>query len=334
MKKSIGIIITVSVALLGLGCGGGGENKPPESTLESNKTGVFRDNEVEGMYYETESGSGLTDSSGRFSYKIDEKVRFYVGDILLGEAQGEDVITPVDLVDGASGASHPTAINIARFLISIDDDNDLSNGINISENVRNLCENKSIDFDMSTSDFENDGEIQVLVSTLTSATIAGSRSLVSAVFAQQHLQNTIDSILGTGEDKIQLLGPDTSLIGEDFIPFMAIRNRNVVESGGVMVRAVDVRSTLEMEDDEFILDAWVLNDIDLQSTYGFQRSVTLKSVKNGVMREYGCKDDSCGEDSIIIDVGNRKLTLIDTSVKNEQSGELILLSGSLSWQDR
>ncbi len=109
---------------------------------------------------------------------------------MLGKTFGKAVITPVDLVSGGSD-SNPTVVNIARFLQTIDNDANPSNGIQIPAELRTLAQGKSIDFSQSEVSFSNDGNVQVLVSELTAATTAGARALVSSNVAQAHLSSAI-----------------------------------------------------------------------------------------------------------------------------------------------
>jgi hypothetical protein len=172
------------------GCGGGGGGSTEVQVGGDTATGVFLDSAVEGLAYASGNTSGLTNASGQFAYEVGRTVRFTVGDIVIGETIGKRLITPVDLVAGGD-ADHPTVLNIARFLQTIDDDGNTSNGIRITEQVRALAQGRSVNFAQSVSDFSNDGNVQVIVSELTAATIAGARSLVSVDIARAHLSNTI-----------------------------------------------------------------------------------------------------------------------------------------------
>ena len=168
------------------GTGGGG-------TVTS--TGIFVDSPVEGLRYVTNSLEGQTDTGGRFNYRAGETVQFYVGDILIGGAAGALELSPIDLVPGAKNESHPAVTNIARFLQTIDDDGNPRNGIRITDVVADLARGESINFNQTISAFENDGAVQVLVSSLTSATPAGARSLVPASVAQAHLRSSLLGLL-------------------------------------------------------------------------------------------------------------------------------------------
>ena len=82
--------------------------------------GQLIDAPVQGVRYESGSVSGITGDFGEFQYETGGTIRFFIGDIALGEAvRGKAVITPLDLVaDGTIDT--PAVINIARLLQSLD----------------------------------------------------------------------------------------------------------------------------------------------------------------------------------------------------------------------
>lgn len=187
--------ILVCLSVFGLsGCGGGGSGgSGSEEAVDTGKsiaTGVFLDSAVEGITYISGNISGITDANGTFRYETGGTVRFMIGDLVIGEAQGQGVITPVDFVNGGD-ASHPTVLNIVRFLLTIDNDGNPNNGIQISEAMRDLARGESITFVQSTASFAADGNVQTLVSVITAATAASARTLVTDSVAQNHLRNTI-----------------------------------------------------------------------------------------------------------------------------------------------
>lgn len=137
-------------------CGGGGGGG--SSTI----SGQVVDSLVEGLQYTSGSISGLTDANGRFQAAPGADITFRVGDITLGTLSARDVLNIVDLVDGAElySTANPRIYNTARFLQSIDDDRDTSNGIQITQQVRDLAVGVSMDFSdpswdsaSSTTDF-------------------------------------------------------------------------------------------------------------------------------------------------------------------------------------
>ncbi len=195
MKNScFNYLCTLLVAMLVSACGssgGGGDGGSNNKTL----TGIFVDSPVEGLRWVSGDMVGTTDTAGTFKYKSGATVQFYVGDILIGEATGNSVLIPIDLVASAQDITNPTVTNIIRFLMTLDNDNDPSNGIEITEASANLALGETVDFAQSTSDFSASGDIQVLISTLTSATDEGARLLTSVSDAQTHAENSIKDLL-------------------------------------------------------------------------------------------------------------------------------------------
>ncbi len=187
------IALTASAITLLAACGGGGggsDDPPPPPPIVS---GVFIDAPVEGLRWESGELAGTTDAEGAFEYREGDAVRFYLGDILLGESEGFRVIIPVDIVPGAQNIDNPQVLNIARLMLTLDDDGNAANGIEITPTVADLTAGESIDFAVSTAQFTTDN--QVLVNRLTAATSAGARDLVTAPFAREHLRLTIARLL-------------------------------------------------------------------------------------------------------------------------------------------
>ena len=206
MKIQLLLPLIISSFLLLSACSGGGsDNFPVNSATQS---GVFIDSHVEGISYVSATLSGTTDADGTFNYETNESVTFSIGDITLGSASGAAVITPVDLVSGATSETDPVVTNIARFLQTLDDDGNPDNGIMISSAVTNLAAGKSIDFTLSASDFENNGNVQTVIAELTAPTSAGARSLVTATQAQAHMNGSLIALL-SGNYSGSFSGGDT-----------------------------------------------------------------------------------------------------------------------------
>ncbi len=196
-------IVTLSafgaVALFLVSCGGGGNDSTPgpsanvtERTVE---TGRFIDSPVIGISYIVGDEVGVTDETGSFRYVAGSKVQFKVGDIMIGEALGQSIVTPVDLVSGARDERDSTVTNITRFLLAVDDDANPDNGITLTEIVRDLGIGKAINFAQAPEVFENDGDVQVIVAELTAGTHAGARALVTTETAQAHLKSSLLDLL-------------------------------------------------------------------------------------------------------------------------------------------
>lgn len=178
-------VLFISFSLVA--CGGGGTTPSAPTVLQ----GVFLDSVVEGLTYTSVSQSGTTDANGTFNYVQGETITFKVGDIVIGTATAKGVMTPISLVSVATDETNPTVINIVRFLLTIDDDNDPTNGIQITAAVDAASIAQSLDFTLSTSAFSSDANILNVIALLTSASTSVTSTLVSESVAQIHLNNTL-----------------------------------------------------------------------------------------------------------------------------------------------
>jgi para-nitrobenzyl esterase len=117
------LLLTGAKCAIVVSSGGGSDSHRKDDNtvvIVAGGTGQFIDGPVEGLRYESGILSGTTGRQGEFQYEQDQPVRFYIGDILLGEAsRGKPVITPLDLVENGT-IDTPAVINIARLLQSLD----------------------------------------------------------------------------------------------------------------------------------------------------------------------------------------------------------------------
>ena len=141
------IIFLISSAVL-VGCGGsagcdaagiafGGGVSSGCSKSNSNSTpsvakGYFIDSPVEGVRYKSGAQSGVTGADGSFIYEEGASIEFYLGGLRLGSvSNATKYVTPIDLVSGGS-ISDDAVINIAALLLSLDSNQNFSDGIKIS----------------------------------------------------------------------------------------------------------------------------------------------------------------------------------------------------------
>lgn len=103
---------------------------------------------VTGLHYATPTLEGETDGDGTFRYRAGESVTFSVGGVELGDAPGAATISPFDLAGAPLPATEAAiraelheprevspfdeAANIAHFLIALDADFALANGVEVS----------------------------------------------------------------------------------------------------------------------------------------------------------------------------------------------------------
>ena len=154
---------TLVVSVLFFGACSDDSTSPSSAPVQ----GQFADDIVEGLDWSSGGASGRTDSQGHFTYTSGNSVSFAVGAIAFGSGRGLPWMTPVSIVAGASDELHPTVTNIARFLQTIDDDNDLGNGIQITDAIRTAATGQSVDFTLGTSAFGTNVGVLQAVSDMT-----------------------------------------------------------------------------------------------------------------------------------------------------------------------
>jgi hypothetical protein len=147
-------------------------------------TGAFRDFTVAGLGYISGTYSGLTDANGQFTYEGGQDVTFKVGNVGLGTAAAsKSRVTPLNLIANGTGTSN-YVLNVARFLMMLDQDGNSSNGIQISAAVTAAATNWGpVDFD--TTDLPT---VLGPIIQLASAADGVAHTLPDAAVARARLQ--------------------------------------------------------------------------------------------------------------------------------------------------
>jgi hypothetical protein len=171
-----------------VGCGGGGGGGGGAGVQPTALKGVLVDAPVAGVGYSCGAFSGTTAADGAFDYEAGSQCSFRIGGITLGSVPAGALITPVDLVDGAIDETNPKVVNITRLLISLDSDNDASNGIAVASSVGTALASASLDFGLDEAAFA------AQAAPLLNTAIAG-RALASADTARSHLGATLLGLL-------------------------------------------------------------------------------------------------------------------------------------------
>ena len=196
-------LITMALAtLFTTGCGMGSTGNMHGDDQSGVMQGTFLDSPVEGVHYLTDTLAGITDENGSFQYMEGETIRFSIGDIQLGQGMAQRMMTPVDLVPGAVDETHPTVTNMCRFLQTIDEDYNPENGISITEETVEELYEQDIDFEMDPIDFEDDPEVQAVMTmdSLNHTDTSGQgREMVSIEQAQAHMQATMMEMMQGGD---------------------------------------------------------------------------------------------------------------------------------------
>jgi hypothetical protein len=175
-------------------CGGGGGGAGGSSGGgTSTATGQFLDTVTSGLSYSSGGASGVTNTKGEFTYTVGSTVTFSVGNVVVGTVSGQSVVTPVTLVAGGS-AGHGTVLNIVRFLMMLDQDNNPDNGITISAAVRTAAMGwPTVNF--ASASFDSD--VAAIVASVSAADIRVA-SLPNNATAQNHVTTTLRCAMGGG----------------------------------------------------------------------------------------------------------------------------------------
>lgn len=179
--------LAAACAMLLSACGGGGGGGWSSTSL----TGVFSDSAVSGLTYVIGGVAAKTDATGHFTYATGDTVTFKVGDIVLGSAVAKPFMSPVSLVSGATDETHPTVTNIAKFLQSVDDDNNAANGIQLTNAIHTAATGRTLNFAQTTAQYDGDTAVANAYTALTSAATSGVHAGVNDATAQTHLRSTL-----------------------------------------------------------------------------------------------------------------------------------------------
>lgn len=152
-------------------------------------TGVFIDSAVQGLMYQTDTQSGVTNLAGEFNYLANETVEFFVGDIAIGMGGGGEFISPADLVTEGEDFTLDHQRNLIRFLQTLDVDGDPTNGIEIRSDIDDFTDGISLDFDLPVEQFEGLADLTSLLQNATNGA-----DLVSESAANAHFLSTLEGL--------------------------------------------------------------------------------------------------------------------------------------------
>ncbi len=184
--ESTRAMLATSLALLLAACGGGGDEKSETAVIAE---GVFLDAPVEGLSYRSGQQSGQTGPGGTFSYEVGREITFSIAGIDLGRGPAGPIVTPVTLAGSGADETHPMVGNIVRFLMTLDSDGDVSNGIQITAD-QSLSNGASLDFSIADPAAFADAAAPLI------GQLAPGRTLVGLSEAQQHFGQTLSDMIG------------------------------------------------------------------------------------------------------------------------------------------
>jgi hypothetical protein len=170
-------------------CGGGGGSTTPSSPPTA--TGRFIDAPVEGLRYVSGGISGVTGPNGEFTYEVGRPVIFSVGGVKVGQAQGADIITPIELVKTANPGTTvtvatPAVVQIVQFLLTAS--SSTAAGIRIDQAVAAACTSQDIDLATASAP-----RFTSMINQIAAA--AGNRPVTRATDAQDHFTATMAGLV-------------------------------------------------------------------------------------------------------------------------------------------
>ena len=195
------IVVAASIVLAACD-GASSKSTSPQETLYK---GTFSDSPVTGLYYETESQSGLTDQTGTFTYLEGETVHFFLGQTELGRAPGQAKLNPFDITGhralnteteilssfrSVSANSYDKALNIATLVQLLDRDGNPDNGIDLADAHIALTE-VNIPLFVKAIEFQNNEDLSSARKILGLSFVRDFQSIVDHLY--QNLQIDISS---------------------------------------------------------------------------------------------------------------------------------------------
>ncbi|WP_111978702.1 pectinesterase family protein [Algibacillus agarilyticus] len=286
MNYKLSILSSVIGAVLVSGCGFESEQNVSAVTVTPLQ-GQFLDSGVGGMPFRRtningEVTEGVTDAEGRYEYVRGESIEFYIGGVTFPAVQAKSIITPLSFFS-TNNPNAENVANVARFLQSLDSDNDPSNGITIDSALGGVAtvNNDDEGNPLSAKDFFNQSgnAFAAAVETWLGQATNNTRStLVSYEDAVSHFVATLAAELG--EYKAQafklatLTGPITHIYVENgtvvsqiinFVPEASTDNSATKGSYTISQDDVEVASGLyELSRSRQVL---MLNQTDADTDY-------------------------------------------------------------------
>lgn len=139
--------------------------------------GMLIDSPISGVSYSTETQSGITEVDGSFLFFPGEQAQFSIGALIFPMVNANNLVTPIDMIFGMN-IPEIALINIIRLLLTLDEDGEPSNGINITSQAAEIA--LPVNFDVTIAAFDQDPNIISLIQN------AGQSPSVSSLITEQN----------------------------------------------------------------------------------------------------------------------------------------------------
>jgi hypothetical protein len=235
-------IITIVTLFLFTSCGGGGGSGDSIKIDPVKSSADFIDAPVQGIEYScsNSSTSGKTNENGTFDYDDGcGTITFKIGGVSvysknISQIPSDKKLYITDLVGvDRTDTNNSKVLDIARFIQSLDDDNNPYNGINITPAI-------AVELASSTIDFATTPSISDLNDTITSL----GKTLVDEDDAKAHFTYTLNNDLSLDIDSPPPPAPTLTII-----PTMSNENNITVEVNGqpkttIFLNGADTNTTI------------------------------------------------------------------------------------------
>jgi len=170
-------LLILSLSLLFTACSSSGES------ASDMRTGRFLDAAVQGLSFQTETMSGLTDQDGFFTYRAGETIRFSIGEIALPEIPSAQTLTALDIFD-TDNVFDLSVVNLNRLLQSLDANGIPEDGIDLTQ--LDVSATTGLRLNFARNDF--DAQVVNLIANSGSVTT----ELISSADAAAHFEQTLN----------------------------------------------------------------------------------------------------------------------------------------------
>jgi subtilisin family serine protease len=172
------------------GCGSGSSNTSIDN-LNSSKdvTSILVDSKISGVSYSCGNNKGVTNLNGEFTCKENTIVTFNIGGITLGSTKispDSKFITPATLYNlDITNIDDTKIFNFIQLLQSLDNDNNATNGIEITQSIRTQFDNYLLDLNNAN----------ITQTDISNAVSFVSKNLISKNQALEHYVDTLTDTL-------------------------------------------------------------------------------------------------------------------------------------------
>jgi len=190
-----------------------GRNDTLNAALE---TGRFTNIPVKGLSYITPTESGITNNQGEFTYRRAESIEFFIGGLSIGKDKAQSLMDPFSMSNNQT--EFESAKNVYRLLLSLDNDGDVSNGVDLSAAIARDTENKlaTLELNESVATFGSSNEARLLLGNLSNgSTFLSLEETLSALFGANKL---LSGFRTTGVMLSAMLGNNNTLPHQTFSP--------------------------------------------------------------------------------------------------------------------